>query len=79
MKPPTPTLRVEEVPWDACSRHNPGRCARCLGPACPSCDYCHGCGRLICRRCDTGTDETPTFAFPGDTHAHPHVVVGRGA
>ena len=54
--------------------HGHGACARCGGPACPRCERCFGCERLVCGRCDTGTEETPTFAWPGDDHAHPHMV-----
>ena len=57
------------------SIHDHGRCARCGGPACPRCDHCHGCGRIVCEACDVGTPTSARFAWAGDAYPHPHSIV----
>jgi len=49
----------------------PSRCAICQAPACAEHDRCHGCGRVVCQRCDTAGG-MPIAAFPGDRVPHPH-------
>lgn len=47
-------------------------CDRCGAPACRRCDRCYGCRRIVCGACNE--PGTPSFAFPGDQHLHPHNV-----
>jgi hypothetical protein len=57
-------------PCEVCELLLTASCAHCVGPACVSCDRCHGCQQLVCRSCDSA-GATP-FSFPGDTYLHPH-------
>lgn len=47
-------------------------CANCGGPACAEHDECSGCGRILCRTCDT-TGGPAVPARPEDLCLpHPH-------
>lgn len=52
-------------------------CDRCGRVACQRCDRCAGCQRIVCHICDSAP--TPMFAYPGDAHAHPHVIADEDA
>lgn len=47
------------------------KCEGCMGAACPRCDHCPGCGRVLCmERCNVaGAPLRPCGSFFG---AHPH-------
>ncbi len=47
-------------------------CARCGGEACRTCDLCHGCGRVLCDRCNS--EPTPRYECRPGLVPHPHSV-----
>ena len=51
--------------------HDHARCDECRGPACPSCDFCPGCGRLICLACNT--EPAPALPCPDGLGDHPQI------
>jgi hypothetical protein len=63
--------RMELPPCPTCDEAQTAPCYHCGGLACDRCDYCHGCGHVICHCCNT--TPTPQFSYPGDRDPHPHI------
>lgn len=65
-------LQLEDGPiCELCRQPLDGRCIRCEGRACRTCDFCNGCEQILCDACNSDPAMEPQ-RFPGDRWRHPH-------